>query len=95
MVSHAITAILARAVLFLVGLWWIPVEVVTRKRGYVSQYLSLSKNSDYNQTNRRALKTKEKWNPSAGDIIVSNWASWVEVLWLAVRYAVIPAVYVP
>ncbi|QRV87712.1 hypothetical protein RhiJN_15730 [Ceratobasidium sp. AG-Ba] len=28
----------------------------------------------------------ENWSPRAGDIIVSNWASWVEVLWLAVRY---------
>ncbi|KAG9127684.1 hypothetical protein FRC07_010909 [Ceratobasidium sp. 392] len=36
---------------------------------------------------RRAdASNHEKWAPGAGDIIASNWASWVEVLWLAVRY---------
>lgn len=28
----------------------------------------------------------EKWNPKAGDYIVSNWCSWAEILWLAFRY---------
>ncbi|QRW16406.1 hypothetical protein RhiXN_04407 [Rhizoctonia solani] len=37
--------------------------------------------------NRRAdTATSDDWSPGPGDIIVSNWASWIEVLWLAVRY---------
>ncbi|KAF8680967.1 hypothetical protein RHS04_03067 [Rhizoctonia solani] len=37
--------------------------------------------------NRRAdTTTSDDWSPGPGDIIVSNWASWIEVLWLAVRY---------
>lgn len=31
-----------------------------------------------------------------GDLIVSNWVSWVEILWLAFRYASpIPHVFMP
>jgi hypothetical protein len=26
------------------------------------------------------------WAPQPGDIIISNWVSWLEVLWLAARY---------
>lgn len=37
------------------------------------------------QNNRRALGKYERWNPNAGDIIVSNWTSWVDVLWLSIR----------
>ncbi|KAH8106125.1 hypothetical protein BXZ70DRAFT_918320 [Cristinia sonorae] len=66
-VAYALTAILSRLVLLLVGLWWIQVEVVTRKRV-------------------KGVKYNESWNPRAGDIIVSNWASWVELLWLAFRF---------
>ncbi|KAI0677448.1 hypothetical protein C8Q78DRAFT_960228 [Trametes maxima] len=66
-VTYVFTALLSRLALFLTGLYWIPVEVVQRKRG-------------------RAAPTNEKWKPSAGDLIVSNWASWVEVLWLAFRF---------
>ncbi|EMD40656.1 hypothetical protein CERSUDRAFT_111238 [Gelatoporia subvermispora B] len=64
--THAITAVFARLALLLVGVFWIPVETVTRKRG--------------------RAKKPEYWKPKAGDIIVSNWASWVEVLWLAFRF---------
>lgn len=32
------------------------------------------------------ISHKKLWNPKAGDLIVSNWASWVEILWLAFRY---------
>ncbi|CAL1701382.1 unnamed protein product [Somion occarium] len=66
-VSYVITALLARLVLLLVGLWWIPVEQVTRKRA-------------------RGSKLSESWNPKAGDLIVPNWASWIEILWLAFRF---------
>ncbi|KAI0722877.1 hypothetical protein C8Q76DRAFT_376968 [Earliella scabrosa] len=66
-VTHLLTALLSRLALFLVGLYWIPVEVVARKRG-------------------RNAPRNEVWNPRAGDLIVSNWASWVEILWLAFRF---------
>ncbi|KAI0335559.1 hypothetical protein GY45DRAFT_1267780 [Cubamyces sp. BRFM 1775] len=66
-VTRLFTALLSRFALLLVGLYWIPVEVVQRKRG-------------------RTAPAQESWNPRAGDLIVSNWASWVEVLWLAFRF---------
>ncbi|KAG8903447.1 hypothetical protein FRB99_003269 [Tulasnella sp. 403] len=59
-------AISARLALAMTGLWWIPVEIVSRKRGRSSG--------------------PESWNPAAGDIIVSNWSSWTETLWLAFRW---------
>ncbi|KAI0347399.1 hypothetical protein BDW22DRAFT_1404954 [Trametopsis cervina] len=65
--SRILTAILSRLVLLLLGIWWIPVELITRKKG-------------------RGTKGSESWNPRAGDIIVSNWASWIELLWLAFRF---------
>ncbi|KAI0269167.1 hypothetical protein BC834DRAFT_932181 [Gloeopeniophorella convolvens] len=63
-ISWVLTALLSRLSLLVLGLWWIPVEQVTRKRGYAA----------------------EKWRPGSGDLIVSNWASWIEVLWLAFRF---------
>ncbi|KAJ7591164.1 hypothetical protein C8J56DRAFT_934846 [Mycena floridula] len=30
--------------------------------------------------------TSEPWNPKAGDVIVSNHVSWIELLWLAFRF---------
>ncbi|EIN10724.1 hypothetical protein PUNSTDRAFT_119620 [Punctularia strigosozonata HHB-11173 SS5] len=35
---------------------------------------------------RTKLQSKGGWTPAAGDIIVSNWVSWLEVLWLAFRF---------
>ncbi|OSD04340.1 hypothetical protein PYCCODRAFT_1466301 [Trametes coccinea BRFM310] len=66
-ITYTFTALLSRLALLLVGLYWIPVEVVQRKRG-------------------RAAPANESWNPKAGDLIVSNWASWIEILWLAFRF---------
>ncbi|KAF8076287.1 hypothetical protein FPV67DRAFT_1407725 [Lyophyllum atratum] len=34
----------------------------------------------------RGQNQTESWNPRAGDVIVSNWVSWVELLWLAFRF---------
>ncbi|KAJ4466494.1 hypothetical protein J3R30DRAFT_3663631 [Lentinula aciculospora] len=34
----------------------------------------------------RNQKSTDGWNPGAGDLIISNWASWVELLWLAYRF---------
>ncbi|KAI9000919.1 hypothetical protein BD414DRAFT_473089 [Trametes punicea] len=66
-VTYVLTAVLSRLALLLVGLYWIPVEAVQRRRG-------------------RPAPINETWNPRAGDLIVSNWASWVEILWLAFRF---------
>jgi len=66
-VTRLFTALIARTVLLILGLPWIPVETVSRKRG-------------------RGSNAPEPWSPGAGDIIVSNWASTVEILWLAFRY---------
>ncbi|KAJ6538588.1 hypothetical protein B0H10DRAFT_2140517 [Mycena sp. CBHHK59/15] len=65
-VTHLFTAITARLALLTLGLFWISVDNVTRKRG-------------------RGAKDVETWSPSSGDIIVSNWTSWIELLWLAFR----------
>ncbi|KAF9263502.1 hypothetical protein L218DRAFT_927126 [Marasmius fiardii PR-910] len=37
----------------------------------------------------------QTWSPRAGDVIVSNWASWVEILWLAFRFNPIFVLPVP
>ncbi|RDB22460.1 hypothetical protein Hypma_010306 [Hypsizygus marmoreus] len=66
-ISHLLTAIITRAVLLLLGFFWIPVEHVKRKRG-------------------RGQSETQSWRPRAGDIIVSNWVSWIELLWLAFRF---------
>ncbi|EKM59393.1 uncharacterized protein PHACADRAFT_114068 [Phanerochaete carnosa HHB-10118-sp] len=66
--TYILTAFITRLVLLLVGVWWIPVGVVTRKR------------------TPRGSTGLEKWNPKAGDVIVSNWVSWIELLWLAFRF---------
>ncbi|PVG03592.1 hypothetical protein CPB86DRAFT_375744 [Serendipita vermifera] len=34
----------------------------------------------------RSSQQNEKWVPKAGDLIVSNWCSWAELLWLAFRF---------
>jgi len=65
--TRVFTSVIARLVLLLIGLVWIPVELVTRKRV-------------------RGLQNTESWNPRAGDIIVSNWVSWIEIVWLAFRF---------
>ncbi|KAI0750902.1 hypothetical protein C8Q80DRAFT_1229936 [Daedaleopsis nitida] len=65
--THFFTALFARVALLLAGVYWIPVDVVARKR-------------------TRNTPKKEAWSPSAGDLIVSNWASWIEILWLAFRF---------
>ncbi|KAH9966132.1 hypothetical protein BC827DRAFT_1125793 [Russula dissimulans] len=65
-ISYLLTAILSRLSLFVLGVLWIPVEELSRKRG--------------------SGESREPWRPGAGDFIVSNWASWIEVLWLAFRF---------
>ncbi|KAF7776242.1 hypothetical protein Agabi119p4_4635 [Agaricus bisporus var. burnettii] len=43
----------------------------------------------------RASRYNESWNPSKGDLIISNWASWIEIVWLAARYNPIFVLPVP
>ncbi|KLO11236.1 hypothetical protein SCHPADRAFT_831421 [Schizopora paradoxa] len=64
--TRYVTAVVARLTLFTVGLYWIPVEVVKRRKGRIASH--------------------EKWSPKPGDLIVSNWVSWLEVLWLVYRF---------
>ncbi|KAF7433159.1 hypothetical protein PC9H_005108 [Pleurotus ostreatus] len=66
-VTGLLTSLLTRSALFIIGLTWIPVERVSRKRG-------------------RGKPVANAWYPKAGDVIVSNWVSWIELLWLACRY---------
>ncbi|KAF9482493.1 hypothetical protein BDN70DRAFT_875059 [Pholiota conissans] len=40
----------------------------------------------FNRKRGRGAKLPETWKPKAGDIIVSNWASWIETVWLAIQY---------
>ncbi|PFH51429.1 hypothetical protein AMATHDRAFT_74979 [Amanita thiersii Skay4041] len=65
--SHALIAVLGRLSLFILGVIWISVEQVPRKRG-------------------KGIKSESAWSPRAGDIIISNWTSWLELIWLAVRF---------
>ncbi|TFY72754.1 hypothetical protein EVG20_g255 [Dentipellis fragilis] len=67
LIAGILTSITCRSILLFLGLWWIPVEYVTKKRG------------------RNASKP-QPWKPKAGDIIVANWSSWIELLWLAFRF---------
>ncbi|KAF4574875.1 hypothetical protein EYR40_005387 [Pleurotus pulmonarius] len=66
-ITGLLTSLLARSALFIMGLTWIPVERVSRKRG-------------------RGKPVANAWSPKAGDVIVSNWVSWIELLWLAFRF---------
>ncbi|KAF8895927.1 hypothetical protein CPB85DRAFT_1229708 [Mucidula mucida] len=38
------------------------------------------------RTNKGRRRLSEPWNPLPGDLIVSNWTSWIELLWLAFRF---------
>ncbi|KAJ7507703.1 hypothetical protein B0H11DRAFT_1968188 [Mycena galericulata] len=64
-VTRLLTLLTARLALLSLGVFWISVENVSRKRGRAA---------------------KEKWTVRAGDLIVSNWVSWVDILWLAFRF---------
>ncbi|KAF8341635.1 uncharacterized protein EI90DRAFT_2965978 [Cantharellus anzutake] len=68
-VSGVLTSLLTRLALFIIGFYWIPVTVTSRKRGRAGKDAS-----------------SESWAPLSGDLIVSNWVSWVEILWLAFRF---------
>ncbi|KAG8703549.1 hypothetical protein FRC08_002766 [Ceratobasidium sp. 394] len=65
---------------------WLTIAVFGRVLLCVLGFWSVPTQITTRKTRRVDPSSLEKWSPSAGDIIVSNWASWVEVLWLAVRY---------
>ncbi|KAI0036039.1 hypothetical protein K488DRAFT_41979 [Vararia minispora EC-137] len=69
-VSCIFTAITCRLALLFLGLAWIPTEQFTRKRGQVL----------------RLAQSNEPFRPGPGDLIVSNWISWIEILYLAFRF---------
>ncbi|KAF8450409.1 hypothetical protein L210DRAFT_3437783 [Boletus edulis BED1] len=35
---------------------------------------------------KRGNLSDNSWSPKAGDIIVSNWSSWIDILWLSYRF---------
>ncbi|KAF9420712.1 hypothetical protein BGZ94_009050, partial [Podila epigama] len=65
-----ITAILLRLVLLLLGFFWIKSEVVTLRRGRAG--------SSKTQTGNNRV--------TSGQLIVSNWSSYIDILYLAFRY---------
>ncbi|KAI8603957.1 hypothetical protein EDD21DRAFT_367656 [Dissophora ornata] len=67
-----ISAILVRLILGLLGFFWIKHEVVTLKRGR-----SAGANKQQSSSRRAA---------ASGDLIVCNWSSYIDVLYLAFRY---------
>ncbi|KAG7097067.1 hypothetical protein E1B28_004454 [Marasmius oreades] len=75
LLSKIVTSLISRLILFVIGYFWIPVEVISRKRSRGN--------------------TSQAWSPRAGDVIVSNWASVVEILWLAFRFNPIFVLPVP
>ncbi|KDR83847.1 hypothetical protein GALMADRAFT_54978 [Galerina marginata CBS 339.88] len=79
-VVHIFTYIIGRTILLILGIFWIQVEQFNRKRGFVEEF---------------SVKQVPTWNPKAGDIIVSNWASWIDIVWLAIRFNPIFVLPVP
>jgi hypothetical protein len=96
-ITRVLTAILAHLALFVVSFFWISVNLVSRKRGYSSmrssfgsmvQFIDLCSPTlgEWGGFSRSAKDSlQETRNPQPGDIIVSNWVSWIEILWLASR----------
>ncbi|KAF9196938.1 hypothetical protein BGZ50_004525 [Haplosporangium sp. Z 11] len=70
--SRLISAILLRVILVLLGFFWIRHEVVTLKRGRGSGA-------------SRAQPSNRK-QATSGQLIVCNWSSYIDVLYLAFRY---------
>ncbi|CAG8516998.1 10774_t:CDS:2 [Ambispora gerdemannii] len=69
---YIFTCILARIALFFMGFYWIRTERVSLRRGRVNTLKSRS--------------TIDSTRIKSGDVIVSNWTSYVELIYLAFRY---------
>ncbi|CAE6412103.1 unnamed protein product [Rhizoctonia solani] len=65
---------------------WLVIAMLGRVFLCLLGFWSVSTYVASRKTRRVDTATIDKWSPGPGDIIVSNWASWIEVLWLAVRY---------
>lgn len=62
---------------------WLGTALLARLALYVIGFWSVPTEL---MVRKRGKISENKWNPRAGDLIVSNWSSWIEVLWLAYRY---------
>jgi hypothetical protein len=80
--SWLFKAVNCRMILGLAGYGWIQVDMVSKKKGSAHRLLCCFILILFNSRTQVA----EKWNPRARDVIVSNWCSWAEILWLAFRY---------
>ncbi|KJA29963.1 hypothetical protein HYPSUDRAFT_60806 [Hypholoma sublateritium FD-334 SS-4] len=49
----------------------------------------------FNRKRGRGARASEAWNVKAGDIIVSNWSSWIEIVWLAIQYNPVFVIPIP
>ncbi|KAG1839080.1 hypothetical protein C8R48DRAFT_621886 [Suillus tomentosus] len=63
---------------------WLGTVLLARLALYVIGFWSVS--TELIVRKRGSASCSNKWNPRAGDLIVSNWSSWIEVLWLAYKY---------
>ncbi|KAF8605285.1 hypothetical protein BDV93DRAFT_55983 [Ceratobasidium sp. AG-I] len=65
---------------------WLSVAIFGRVLLFSLGFWSISTHITARKARRVDVAGAEKWTPTSGDIIVSNWGSWVEVLWLTVKY---------
>lgn len=80
MLSSLVTVSFTRLVLLLVGVYWVSVETVHRKRRCGNE---VYRDKTFDTELRSRTSQKEAWNPQAGDVIISNWVSWLEIAWIA------------
>ncbi|KAJ1309072.1 hypothetical protein OPQ81_004751 [Rhizoctonia solani] len=65
---------------------WLVIATLGRVFLCLLGFWSISTYVASKKARRTDTSSIDKWSPGPGDIIVSNWASWIEVLWLAVQY---------
>ncbi|EUC66387.1 acyltransferase-like protein, putative [Rhizoctonia solani AG-3 Rhs1AP] len=65
---------------------WLVIAILGRIFLCLIGFWSISTYVASRKSRRADTRSTDKWSPGPGDIIVSNWASWVEILWLAVQY---------
>jgi len=68
--SSLLGAVTTRTALLAMGYWWLPSpEVVTLRRG----------------KGMANARTNSAINPKQGDLIVANWTSYVDLIWLTFK----------
>ncbi|CUA69092.1 hypothetical protein RSOLAG22IIIB_03770 [Rhizoctonia solani] len=65
---------------------WLVIAILGRIFLCLLGFWSISTYVASRKARRADTNSVDKWSPGPGDIIVSNWASWVEIIWLAVQY---------